>query len=69
VLDLIMVATLAVCCGLVYLLVHWCHKQVDSNEWPRPMYERRKYCDHTWRNRIASGRLPCLCAGSPGKIL
>lgn len=31
-LDLIMVATLAVCCGLVYLLVHWCHKQVDSNE-------------------------------------
>ena len=22
----------SVCCGLVYLLVHWCHKQVDSNE-------------------------------------
>ena len=31
-LDLIMVATLVACCGLVYLLVHWCHKQVDSNE-------------------------------------
>ena len=31
-LDLLMLATLAVSCGLVYLLIRWCQKQVDSNE-------------------------------------
>ena len=31
-LDLIMLAVLAVSFGLVVLLVHWCHKQVDRQE-------------------------------------
>ena len=31
-LDIAMVAILAICFGLVNLLVHWCKKQVDSNE-------------------------------------
>lgn len=31
-LDLIMLAVLAISCGLVGLLIHWCGKQVDSNE-------------------------------------
>ncbi len=31
-LDVIMLVTLAVCCGLVALLVHWCKKQVESDE-------------------------------------
>lgn len=30
--DVIMVAVLAGCVGLVYLLIGWCHKQVDVNE-------------------------------------
>lgn len=31
-LDIAMVAILVICFGLVNLLVHWCKKQVDSNE-------------------------------------
>lgn len=31
-LDLIMLAILGVSIGLVYLLIRWCQKQVDSNE-------------------------------------
>lgn len=31
-LDLLMLAILAVSIGLVALLVHWCHKQVDTLE-------------------------------------
>ncbi len=31
-LDLLMLAILAVSFGLVGLLVHWCHKQVDTND-------------------------------------
>ena len=31
-LDLLMLAILAVCVGLVGLLIHWCHKQVDSDQ-------------------------------------
>lgn len=31
-LDLIMVAVIAGCIGLVLLLVKWCQKQVDRNE-------------------------------------
>lgn len=31
-LDLMMIGTLAVSCGLLVLLVGWCKKQVDSNE-------------------------------------
>ncbi len=31
-LDVIMLAVLAACCGLVALLVYWCQKQVDSDE-------------------------------------
>ena len=31
-LDLLMLAILAASFGLVCLLVHWCHKQVDKNE-------------------------------------
>lgn len=30
--DLIMVAILAGCIGLVVLLINWCQKQVDRNE-------------------------------------
>lgn len=30
--DLLMVGTLAVCFGLVWLLVKWCQKQVDEQE-------------------------------------
>lgn len=31
-LDLAMVVILIICFGLVNLLVHWCKKQMDSNE-------------------------------------
>lgn len=31
-LDIAMVAILVICFVLVNLLVHWCKKQVDSNE-------------------------------------
>lgn len=31
-LDLAMVAILLACCGLIYLLIRWCEKQVDSND-------------------------------------
>lgn len=31
-LDLIMLAVLGGCVGLVYLLARWCQKQVDANE-------------------------------------
>lgn len=30
--DLIMIAVLAGSVGLVYLLISWCHKQVDKHE-------------------------------------
>ncbi len=30
--DLLMLAILAVSFGLVGLLIHWCRKQVDANE-------------------------------------
>lgn len=30
--DLIMIAVLAGCVGLVVLLIDWCQKQVDRNE-------------------------------------
>lgn len=30
--DLLMLATLAVSVGLVWLLIRWCSKQVDSND-------------------------------------
>ncbi len=30
--DLIMLAILAASVGLVGLLIHWCQKQVDSND-------------------------------------
>ena len=32
-LDLIMLAVLAVSVALVGLLIHWCHKQVDTLEY------------------------------------
>ncbi len=31
-LDIIMLAVLAVCCGAIFLLVQWCHKQTESEE-------------------------------------
>lgn len=31
-LDIIMLAVLATCCGVVALLIRWCRKQVDSDE-------------------------------------
>ena len=31
-LDILMLANLAVSFGLDGLLVHWCHKQVDTND-------------------------------------
>lgn len=31
-LDLIMLAVLAACCGSIGLLIYWCRKQVTSNE-------------------------------------
>lgn len=31
-LDIIMVAVLAACCGSIALLIHWCQKQVDQEE-------------------------------------
>ncbi len=31
-LDLLMLAILAASIGLVGLLIHWCHKQVDTHE-------------------------------------
>lgn len=30
--DLCMLAVLAASAGLVWLLIHWCGKQVDANE-------------------------------------
>ncbi len=30
--DLIMLAVLAACTGLVYLLIRWCRQQVDRND-------------------------------------
>ena len=30
--DLMMIATLTVCFGLVWLLAHWCQHQVDAEE-------------------------------------
>ena len=30
--DFIMLGTLAVCVGLIYLLISWCGKQVDKSE-------------------------------------
>lgn len=30
--DIIMIATLVICIGLVGLLIHWCGKQVDKSE-------------------------------------
>ena len=30
--DLMMLGTLAVCVGLVALLIRWCQKQLDKNE-------------------------------------
>ncbi len=31
-LDMIMLAVLAACCGSIVLLIHWCQKQVDRDE-------------------------------------
>ncbi len=31
-LDIIMLAVLAGSCGLIYLLIKWCKKQVESND-------------------------------------
>lgn len=31
-LDIIMLAVLAACCGSIALLVYWCRKQVDLEE-------------------------------------
>ena len=31
-LDIIMLAVLAVCCGAIFLLVQWCYKQTESEE-------------------------------------
>jgi hypothetical protein len=31
-LDIVMLAVLTVCCGSIALLIHWCRKQVDSDE-------------------------------------
>ena len=31
-LDFVMLAALAACGGAIALLVHWCHKQVDTHE-------------------------------------
>lgn len=31
-LDFMMLAVLAACCGTVVLLICWCHKQVESEE-------------------------------------
>lgn len=30
--DFLMIAILAGCIGLIFLLVNWCHKQVDKHE-------------------------------------
>lgn len=30
--DLLMLALLASCSGLIWLLIRWCAKQVDANE-------------------------------------
>ena len=30
--DLIMVSILAGCVGLIYLLIGWCHSQVDKHD-------------------------------------
>ena len=31
-LDLLMLAILTVSCALIWLLIHWCQKQVNSSE-------------------------------------
>ena len=31
-LDIIMLAVLAACCGSIALLIYWCQKQVDQEE-------------------------------------
>lgn len=28
-LDFIMLSVMAACCGLIVLLIHWCHKQIE----------------------------------------
>ena len=63
-LDLLMLGILAVSIALVGLLIHWCHKQVDTTN-----KGRKYFYDRTWSYRRANGCVPGLRVGTPGKIL
>ena len=61
-LDLAMVAILLACCGLIYLLIRWCEKQVDSREGGNKHDRLGNYC-------TVLGRVSRICARTSGKIL